>query len=182
MIRKPAIFLDRDGVLSPEKNYVTSINDFEIFSFSREAVKKIHEAGYYAIVITNQSAVARGLLKIEELKKMNSYLIRETNVDAIYYCPHHIRGCIKQYAIACNCRKPKSGLIEKACNEYEIDLENSYFLGDRITDIIAGKTAGICTVLLKSGYDTRISDYDVKPEYVFRNLKEFADELAVGCI
>ena len=87
--KRPAVFLDRDGVLTEEKSYVTSIKDLSVFFYTRESIQKIHEKGYYAIVITNQSCVARGFFDEETIRKMNTWLIEETGVDQIYYCPHH---------------------------------------------------------------------------------------------
>lgn len=86
---KPVVFLDRDGVLSVEKSYVCSVDELEIFPYAKECVRTIHEKGYLAIVVTNQSGVARGYFTEEQLQEMNRYLMRETGVDAVYYCPHH---------------------------------------------------------------------------------------------
>lgn len=176
-MKKPAIFLDRDGVLTVEKSYVTKLEDLEIFSFAKEAVEKIHKAGYYAIVITNQSAVARGILEIEELEKMNQYLIEKTGVDVVFYCPHHPNGSVKQYAISCDCRKPQSGMIKEACKKYEIDLKNSYFVGDRASDILTGQSVGIKTVLVESGYGIKRLEKKVVYDYIYDNVLQFANDL-----
>lgn len=119
--RKPVIFLDRDGVLTKEKSYVCKVDDLEIFEYSRECVRKIKEKGYYAIVITNQSGVARGYFTEDELIEMNTKLQEETGVDAIYYCPHHEQGKVPQFTMKCNCRKPDIGMIKQACEDYSID-------------------------------------------------------------
>lgn len=177
MNKKPAVFLDRDGVLSEEKGYVTKLEDLEIFPFAGSAVKNIHEAGFYAFVITNQSAVARGMLKVHELEKMNQYLIEKTGVDQVYYCPHYPGGVVKEYAFYCECRKPKTGMVQKACQEYDIDLGKSYFIGDRESDIMTGKAAGIKTVLVETGYDTsHLKDQD-KADYIYKNIYEFSNIL-----
>ena len=97
---KPAVFLDRDGVLTEEKSYITVMENLKIFPYAADCIKRIHNKGYYAIVITNQSGIARGLLTEKELKEMNRYLILQTGVDAVYYCPHHPDA-------GCNCRKPQ---------------------------------------------------------------------------
>jgi histidinol-phosphate phosphatase family protein len=165
---KPTVFLDRDGVLTEEKSYITSMEDLNIFPYVKECIYQIHEKGYYAMVITNQSAVARGLLSEERLQEMNQYLIDETNVDAVYYCPHLGN---------CNCRKPKTGLIEKACSDYPIDMEHSYMVGDRASDIMLGKNAGIKTVLLESGYGTKRLESDVTPDYQFEDLRDLINIL-----
>lgn len=171
--KKGAVFLDRDGVLTVEKGYVTSVEELEIFEYARDAVRIIHEKGYLAIVITNQSAVARGMLSEKELKKINSFLIDKTGVDAVYYCPHHPKGKVKHYTVSCNCRKPKAGLIEKACREYDINITYSYMVGDRACDIQTGICYGLYTVLLESGYGTENLEQPVKPDCIYKDLDEF---------
>ena len=94
--KRPAVFLDRDGVLTKEKSYVISKEEMELFPYAAECVAQLHQKGYYAIVITNQSGVARGLFTEEDLHAMNDYLIDKTGVDAVYYCPHHPKGSVKQ--------------------------------------------------------------------------------------
>ena len=171
MERKPAVFLDRDGVLTEEKSYVTSVEDLTIFPYARECVRKIHEKGYYAIVITNQSGVARGLFTEQQLLEMNQYLIEETGVDAVYYCPHHPDGKIELYRKRCSCRKPGTGLFRRACKDFKIDMEHSCMTGDRAGDILAGKYAGLRTILLESGYGTTRLEFQIKPDYIVQDLR-----------
>lgn len=172
---KPAIFLDRDGVLVEEKGYIVSIKDLNIFPYAKECVSKIKEKGYCAIVITNQSGVARGLLSEEKLKEINHYLLRATGIDAIYYCPHHPNGKVSAYSKSCICRKPAVGLFQRACEDYHIDMHESYMVGDRACDIKAGQNAGIKTVLLETGYGTERLEEAVQPDYVFQNLEDFVN-------
>ncbi len=175
--RKPAIFLDRDGVLTEEKGYISSVANLSIFTYSRECISRIHDKGYYAIVITNQSGIARGLFTEADLLEMNRYLKEQTGVDAIFYCPHHEKGNVSRYSVECNCRKPKTGMIEQACKAYFIDLERSYMVGDRASDILTGQAAELKTVLLESGYGTQHLESCVEPDYVFNNLSEFVEML-----
>jgi D,D-heptose 1,7-bisphosphate phosphatase len=170
--RKPAVFLDRDGELTEEKGYVTSREELVIFPYVRDCICQIHEKGYYAIVVTNQSAVARGLITEDALLEMNRYLADETNVDAVYYCPHLETGIIAGYQKICSCRKPQTGMIEKACRDFPIDLKHSCMVGDRASDIMLGKNAGIKTVLLESGYGTKRLESDVTPDYQFEDLRD----------
>lgn len=172
MTKKPAVFLDRDGVLSEEKSYITSVESLKIFPYTAECIRQIHRKGYYAIVITNQSGVARGLFTENELYQMNEYLIQQTGVDAVYYCPHHENGVIGKYRQQCNCRKPKTGLIERAYSEYAIDLQRSLMVGDRASDIMTGQNAGMKTVLLESGYGTAKLEKEVVPDYILNNLRD----------
>lgn len=175
--KKPAVFLDRDGVLTKEKSYVVSTDDLEIFPYAKECVKRIQENGFYAIVITNQSGVARGMFSEKELRKMNSHLILQTGVDAVYYCPHHPEGIIEKYRRACRCRKPEAGMITEACLKYGIDRKRSYMVGDRASDILAGQRAGIKTILLESGYGTARLEQDVYADYVLQDLKDVVNLL-----
>lgn len=174
-LKSPVVFLDRDGVISAEKGYVLSLEDFFIFPYAKECITAIHEYGYKAIVITNQSAVGRGILRLEVLEQMNEYLLMQTGVDAIYYCPHWNgdNGGIKnKFQVECNCRKPKTGLIEQALLDWEITLEGSYFIGDRASDIEIGKKMGLTTILVESGYGSKKLEYDISPDFVCEDLKE----------
>lgn len=177
MSSKPAVFLDRDGVLTVENSYVCSVEELEIFPYTKDCIKQIHRMGYYAIVITNQSGIARGLFAEDQLHKMNRVLVRETGVDAVYYCPHHPQGIIKKYAITCNCRKPQVGLFEKACRDFQIDLKSSFMVGDRAGDILAGIKMGVKTVLLESGYGSSNLEQYVKPDYCLEDLRHFVELL-----
>lgn len=171
------MFLDRDGVLTVEKGYVCRTEDLEIFPYAAECVRQIHEKGYLAIVVTNQSGVANGLFTEEKLREMNGYLMQETGVDTVYYCPHHPEGKVPGYAVKCRCRKPGTGMFEEACQDYVIDIKNSFMVGDRASDILMGRNAGLKTVLLESGYGTARLEEDVRADYEFENLSEFVKVL-----
>lgn len=179
MSMKPAVFLDRDGVLTVENSYVCSAEELEIFPYVRECIQQIHKRGFYAIVITNQSGIARGMFTEEELHRMNRMLVQETGVDAVYYCPHHPQGIVEKYKVICDCRKPKTGLLERACKDYQIDLDHSYMVGDRAGDILAGMEMGIKTVLLESGYGLENLEQDVKPDYCLEDLRQFVELLKI---
>lgn len=174
---KPAVFLDRDGVLSEEKSYICTLDDFAIFPYTKECIRKIKEKGYLAIVVTNQSGVARGFFSEETLQEMNSYLTKEIGVDAVCYCPHHPQGKIEAYRQECDCRKPKTGMIEKACQDFQINMKKSYMVGDRASDILLGQKAGLTTILLESGYGTKRLEQEVTPDYVLKDLRDVVDIL-----
>lgn len=174
-VKKPAVFLDRDGVLTREKSYVCTVADLEIFPYAFACIQQMKSKGYYTIIVTNQSGVARGLFTETDLNEMHLYLKQKTGVDAIYYCPHHPEGKIQKYRKACHCRKPKTGMIEQACRDYGIDMGRSYMVGDRAGDIIAGQSAGLKTILLESGYGTERLETDVKPDYILEDLRMVAD-------
>lgn len=170
---RPAIFLDRDGVINVEKGYIASEGDLCIYDYIENTVRMIHEKGYYAIVVSNQSGIARGIIREKELRLMNEVIGDQTDVDAIYCCPHYEKGIIKKHAIACICRKPQIGLILQAVQDYQIDLCGSYMVGDRAGDILTGQNAGIKTVLVNTGYGTTRLEAPVTPDYVFEDIRDF---------
>jgi len=144
-----AIFLDRDGVLNKNKDdYVKNISELEIFPFISEPIRKFQSAEFKIIVITNQSAINRGLMTEKNLneihEKIQSFLIQnDTKIDYFYYCPHTPNE-------NCSCRKPKSGLLLKAIDDFSIDVNNSWFIGDRDSDIQAGKSVGCNTLKIQN--------------------------------
>ena len=176
----PAAFLDRDGVLCEEKGCLRGGDELSIFPFAAASVLTLHEKGFLAVVVTNQSAVARGLLSEEDLGAMNRDLMERTGVDAVYCCPHLEGGSVPEYSIRCDCRKPRTGMIERACRDFDIDLRDSWFVGDRASDIQTGINAGIRTALLESGYGTARLEADVKPDYTFEDLRAFAGFICKG--
>ncbi|MGN0141593.1 MAG: D-glycero-alpha-D-manno-heptose-1,7-bisphosphate 7-phosphatase [Roseburia sp.] len=169
-----AVFLDRDGVLCEDTDYVTSFDKMHIFPFAKEAVGLIHQKGYLAIVVTNQSAVARGMMTEAELWKLNGFLQTETGVDAVYYCPHlppeHTE--LPPYRIFCSCRKPGIGMLQKAACDMHIAMEESYMVGDRASDIETGKRAGTKTTLISDRTEERSG-----ADFVYPTVLEFAKVL-----
>lgn len=173
-----AVFLDRDGVVILEKGYISSPEQLELYPFTREAITKLKEAHWKIYIITNQAGVARGVLTEEDLDLIHQRLLKLIPVDKIYYCPHHPDGKAGlPYSIHCDCRKPEAGMIYKAAQENRIDLRQSYLLGDRASDIIAGKTAGLVTALVLTGYGAGENAEAISPDYVFADLLEFAEFL-----
>ena len=165
--KQKAIFLDRDGTINKYVGFLRNIDDFELLPDVGEAIKKINESGYLAIVVTNQPVIARGEVTIEQLQEIHNKM--ETilgqagaYLDAIYYCPHHpdkgFEGEITELKFDCECRKPKAGMLFKATKEYHIDLLQSWMIGDGENDILAGKNAGCRTILIgNSDYGQDVS-------------------------
>ncbi len=176
---RSAVFLDRDGVITEEKGFLNNADEMVVYEFSQECVKKLHNAGYLAIVITNQSGVARGYFTEDELKKMNKRLMEVVGIDAVYYCPHHPAGKIEKYRKVCLCRKPETGLIDMACKDFEIELSHSFFIGDRECDIKTGQNAGIKTILVRTGYGIEEEKNDLHPDFVVDDLRD-AVEIITG--
>ena len=150
--KQRAIFLDRDGTINTYVGFLRDINDFELIEGTAEAIKLINESGYLAIVVTNQPVIARGEVSWDELyeihRKMQTLLGQEgAYLDGIYICPHHpdkgFEGERPKYKIVCDCRKPKPGLLLKAAKDFNIDLSQSYMIGDSHRDVEAGENAGV---------------------------------------
>ena len=159
--KQKAIFLDRDGTINKFVGFLKDESEFELIPNVTHTIKKLNDSGYLVIVITNQPVIARGDVSVEKLEiihnKMETLLGQEgAYVDAIYYCPHHpdkgFPGEILDLKIDCECRKPKPGLIFKAKQDFNIDLENSWMIGDSKNDILAGKNAGCKTALLSENF------------------------------
>ena len=155
--KQKAIFLDRDGTLNKYVGFLRNINDLELLPDVSDAIKRINNSSYLAIVITNQPVIARGEVTFEELDEIHNKLetllgIDGAYLDAIYYCPHHpdkgFEGEVPELKINCDCRKPKPGLLLQAAKDFNIDLSNSWMIGDDKNDILAGKNAGCHTILI----------------------------------
>lgn len=155
--KQKAVFLDRDGTINVYKDFLTDIDDFELIPGVADAIKKINALGYLAIVITNQPVIARGEISWDQLEEIHNKMETELGkegayLDGIYFCPHHPHkgydGEIVELKIECDCRKPKPGMILKASKDFNIDLSQSYMLGDSENDIKAGIAAGCKSILL----------------------------------
>ena len=161
-MRQRAIFLDRDGTLNEEVDYLRSMDQFRLYPFAAQAVRRINEAGWLAIVITNQSGVARGYLTEPFLHQLHARMQEELSaqagarIDAFYYCPHLPRGLLSKNgtepSLGCDCRKPKPGMLYRAASEWPVDLSQSYMIGDRYGDLAAGFAAGTEGILVRTGY------------------------------
>ena len=177
--KQKAIFLDRDGTINKYVGFLRKEEEFELLHGVAEAVKKINESGYLAIVVTNQPVIARGEVTFSELEnihnKMETLLGKDgAYLDGIYFCPHHphsgYEGEVKELKIDCDCRKPKPGMLLKAAEDLNIDLSQSYMVGDGENDIKAGKAAGCKTVL----FNTECEYYG--QDICVASLKDFVDQ------
>jgi len=154
---KPAVFLDRDGVINKDNGYVSERDDFEFIEGSIEACIEFQKKGYLVVVITNQSGIARGLFTEEQFNTLTEWMDwsmsdRGVDLDAIYYCPHHSEEGKGEFKIDCDCRKPKPGMLINAIEDLNIDIEASILIGDKVSDLQAGIAAGVKTnYLVRSG-------------------------------
>lgn len=174
-----AIFLDRDGVINKEVGYLSNPDNFKFLSGSIEALNILRKKDFLLIVITNQAGIARGYYSEEILNKIHDKMIQilQTNkiaLDDIFYCPHH-----PEFTGACDCRKPNPGMIIRAKEKHNIDLTNSYMVGDTLKDIETGVIAGCRTVLVLTGYGRKEQKNIsiIKPDMIFENLYEFAKNI-----
>lgn len=148
-----AVFLDRDGTIIKDPGYLWRIDEVEFLPGAAEAIRKLNEGGYKAVVVTNQAGVARGYFTEQDVKEVNEF-IRESLaengavLDRFYYCPHHVDGIIEEYRKDCGNRKPNPGMIRQAARDMDIELSGSWTIGDNESDIEAGRRAGCRTVLL----------------------------------
>ena len=178
--KQKAIFLDRDGTINKYVGFLRNINQFELIEGVSEAIKKINALGYLAIVVTNQPVIARGEVSFEELdeihNKMETLLGKDgAYLDAIYYCPHHpdkgYEGERSELKVECDCRKPKPGMLLQASKDFNIDLSQSWMVGDGENDIKAGKNAGCRTALIgNSSYGQTVTTTSLG-EFVNQYLK-----------
>jgi D-glycero-D-manno-heptose 1,7-bisphosphate phosphatase len=153
-----AAFLDRDGVINQEVGYLHEISKFKYVDGTKLALKNLRKLGYEIVVITNQSGIGRGFYTEEQYRTLTNYLINDLrssgiSVLDIFYCPHFLGSDFERYRGPCSCRKPAPGMITKAVRKFGIDPKDSILVGDKLTDIEAGRAAGIATCfLVESGH------------------------------
>ena len=182
----PAVFLDRDGTLIPDPGYISNPDQVELFPKVGDAIRRINQSGYLSVLVTNQSVVARGDIDEGGLKlihdRLEQLLGREhAHLDAIYYCPHHpdvgIPGENLKYKIACTCRKPGLGMIERAVADMNIDLAQSWMVGDTSTDIEMAWRAGIRSILVGTGQGGRDGRYPLRADFEVPDLAAAVDQI-----
>ncbi len=158
---RPTIFLDRDGTLNEEVNYLHRPKDLRLLPTAANAVRLWNQAGFRVVVVTNQAGVARGYYREEDVKHLHEFMnqvLAEENahIDQFYYCPHHPEHGIGSYKVRCHCRKPDIGMFEQAQRDGRVDKEHSYMIGDKWIDIEAGFRFGVNTALVGSGYGLKM--------------------------
>jgi D-glycero-D-manno-heptose 1,7-bisphosphate phosphatase len=156
-----AVFLDRDGVINVEKEYLHRVEDFEFLPGVPQALRFLQEAGFLLIVVTNQSGVARGYYSLEAVDTLHRHLQDTLEphgvaVDGFYVCPHHPDHGDGEHTLECSCRKPLPGMIEKAVSDFRIDPARSFLVGDKLSDIAAGRAAGCRCFLVRTGYGASV--------------------------
>ena len=182
---RPAVFLDRDGTLNQERGYLDRIDMLALFPWTADAVRLLNRAGFATVVVTNQAAVARGIIDEPFLQRIHGELdVRlaagGARIDRYYYCPHLEDGPEGPFKQRCECRKPRPGMIQAAARDLDLDLSRSAMVGDRWLDVQCARAAGVRAVLVRSGHGGREAEVPgpgVEADAILNNLME-----AVGWI
>lgn len=172
-MKQPAVFIDRDGTLIEEVNFLSRVEDLRLFEFSASAVRSLKEAGYLVIVVTNQSGIGRGIYTESAMHEIHKEIQNRLGgaIDAFYFCPHlPLDGC--------ECRKPNLGMLESACVDFQVDMENSWMVGDKKIDVETGQKARVQTALVLTGYGDKHRDLlEVLPTIISNNFAETVTEI-----
>ena len=179
---KRAVFLDRDGNVCEDVGYLGDPSKLVVFPYAAEAVRRLNESSMLAILVTNQSGVARGHFGEDAVLRVHDRLERElarggARLDGIYYCPHHPTIGQPPYRQSCECRKPRPGMLVRAAADHDIDLSQSFVVGDKYSDVRLAHAAGARAVLVRTGYGRGEWEYDRatwprQPEHVAETLED----------
>jgi D-glycero-D-manno-heptose 1,7-bisphosphate phosphatase len=175
-MHQPAVFFDRDGTLNAEVCYLSSPEQFQLIGQAADAIRELKLAGFRVVVFTNQAGIARGYFTEQQLAAVHDHMRRVlaqsgASLDGVYYCPHHPEHGIGPWKTHCECRKPKPGMLRQAASELQIDLAQSFVVGDKVLDLEAGHAVGARTVLVRTGYGqqsecTLPEHPSVQPEFI----------------
>ena len=179
-MKRPAVFIDRDGTINEQMGYINHISRFVLLPGTAEGIRLLNRHQYLAIIVSNQSGVARGYFPMELIDRVHAHLkdllAKEgANIDGIFFCPHYPRGIVPEYSVECDCRKPRTGLVQKACEEFDIDMENSYVIGDRCSDIELAERSNLQGIMVRTGYGLGDIEYVLphkpfNPQHIARDL------------
>jgi D-glycero-D-manno-heptose 1,7-bisphosphate phosphatase len=184
VMKKRAVFLDRDGTINRDVGYPNSYSMIEIFPYSFEAVRKINDAGFLAVIVTNQAGIGKGFIEEKSLHDIHrrlrlAFAKKKAFFDGIYYCPHYEHSEIPEYRKACSCRKPNMGMAQQATQDLNIDPTKSYMIGDKIDDILFGLNIQATPILLQTGFGqkslSQLNEKGIEPAFVAETLKEAVD-------
>ena len=184
------VFLDRDGTINEEIQFLRTPDDLVLIPGAADAIRKLNDRGIATCVISNQSGVARGFLTEEDLGPIHRELQRKLHeaagarIDRIYYCPHHPTEGIAPYNIVCDCRKPATGMLQRARSELHVDLDQSFVVGDRGVDVQVGKAVGATTILVLTGYGrTALEEFGrekLTPDHVAPSLSGAVEHILMN--
>lgn len=175
---RPAVFLDRDGTIAEEVGYLNHVSRFRMFPSAAVAVRRLNDAGFPVIVVTNQSGVGRGYFPESLVHTVNELMTEQlaksgAKIEAVYYCPHISSQ-------NCSCRKPKTGMLERAAREHTLDLRSSFVIGDRYGDVELARNAGARSILVRTGYGEgelawHAAKWPTQPDFIADDLSQAAD-------
>jgi D-glycero-D-manno-heptose 1,7-bisphosphate phosphatase len=179
---RAAVFLDRDGTLVEERGYLDRLDLLTVFPWTADALRLLKRAGFATVVITNQAAIARGIIDETFLadvhRELSARLDRgNATIDRYYFCPHVVDAKVERYRLACRCRKPEPGMIEQACREMDLDPSRSVMVGDRWLDVACGRAAGTRTILVRTGHGAHEAETPpdgLRADAILNNLMEAA--------
>jgi D-glycero-D-manno-heptose 1,7-bisphosphate phosphatase len=188
MFLRKAVFLDRDGVLVDDQGFLVRAEQIRLLEGVPAALRRLKAAGMFLAVVSNQAAVALGLISEKELAGLNRLILEQIEhsggprLDAVYYCPHHPEATLAEYRVACACRKPRPGMLVEAAAQHGLQLAASFLVGDRMTDVLAGRAAGCRTVLVTCGRHDAPPivaldplDPACRPDHICSNLEAAAE-------
>jgi D-glycero-D-manno-heptose 1,7-bisphosphate phosphatase len=180
-----AVFLDRDGTINEEVGYLRSLDMLKVIPGAGAAIKRLNDAGFKAVIITNQSGVARGYFPeslVHEAHDMLRAMLQKdgARIDGIYYCPHHPTAGSSKHTVVCDCRKPATGLLDRAARDLDIDMKRSFMVGDKWSDVELGHRAGARSILVRSGFahddpGNKRPAHVEDPDFTAHDLAEAAD-------
>ncbi len=179
---RPAVFLDRDGTLNEERGYIDRLDLLVLFPWTADAIRLLNRAGFATVVVTNQSAIGRGIVDERFVREVHAALddrlaAGRARIDRYYFCPHHPEAMAEPFRCPCRCRKPGPGMIEQACREMDIDLRRSVMVGDRWLDFACGQAAGTRSVLVRTGHGAHEEAHapeGARADAILNNLMEAA--------
>jgi len=187
---RPAVFIDRDGTLTDEVGYVNHPKRLRMLPRSAEAIRRLNKAGIAAVVVTNQTGIARGYFSAEVLAAVNASLVAQlkeegAHLDGVYVCPHHPTEGAPPYRMVCDCRKPKPGLLLRAASELGLDLGRSALVGDKPSDLAAAGAVGARSILVLTGYglgewEYRRDAFPLAPDHVAEDLLDAVEWVIEG--
>lgn len=182
-MKRKAVFLDRDGTIIEDCDYLSDPERVRLIGGAAEAIRELRKAGYFIVMVSNQSGVARGMFALRAVEEVNARVREElaaegARLDASYYCPHYEKGSVPKYSIVCRCRKPLPGMAQSAASEHALELSESYMIGDKGSDVEFGRNCGMKNAFLVStghgaeqtiaalGYGTRVRDIGQAAEII----------------
>ena len=179
-MKRPAVFIDRDGTINEQMGYINHLSRFHLLPGVAEAIRLLNKNDFLVIIITNQSGVARGYFTMELLHEVHSLMIETlrrdgANIDAVFFCPHYPGGKVPEYSYECDCRKPRTGLIDQARDAFDIDMSGSYLVGDHTTDLELAHRCNLEGIMVRTGYGMGEISYilqqiSIKPCYIAEDL------------